>query len=85
MSSPRQGRSKPDPERMPSHARFVARPCRGDDILDVLRTLMGHPARRLRNLILDFGSACAPVEVWLAEPPQPGPARPRFCIDPGSG
>lgn len=34
----------------------------------------GHPARRLRNLILDFGPACAPVEVWLAEPPQPGPA-----------
>ncbi len=28
----------------------------------------GSPARRLRNLILDFGSACAPVEVWLAEP-----------------
>ncbi len=28
----------------------------------------GTPARRLRNLILDFGSACAPVEVWLAEP-----------------
>ncbi|GJD66421.1 response regulator [Methylobacterium frigidaeris] len=34
------GRSKPDPDRMPAHARFVARPCRGDDILDVLRTLM---------------------------------------------
>ncbi|WP_246102035.1 response regulator [Methylobacterium terricola] len=34
------GRSKPDPDRMPSHARFVARPCRGDDILEVLRTLM---------------------------------------------
>ncbi|WP_244748887.1 hypothetical protein [Methylobacterium indicum] len=32
----------------------------------------GHPGRRLRNLILDFGPACAPVEVWLAEPqPQP--------------
>ncbi|AWB25191.1 hypothetical protein DA075_29725 [Methylobacterium currus] len=41
----------------------------------------GCPARRLRNLILDFGSACAPVEVWLAEPepheplaPAPSPA-----------
>ncbi|WP_128564422.1 response regulator [Methylobacterium crusticola] len=35
------GRAKPDPERMPAEARFVARPCRGDDILDVLKTLMG--------------------------------------------
>lgn len=34
------GRSKPDPDRMPPQARFVARPCRGDDILDELRTLM---------------------------------------------
>ncbi|BCM82669.1 response regulator receiver protein [Methylobacterium indicum] len=34
------GRSKPDPDRMPDHARFVARPCRGDDILEVLGTLM---------------------------------------------
>ncbi|TNC13489.1 hypothetical protein FF100_11900 [Methylobacterium terricola] len=40
----------------------------------------GGPARRLRNLILDFGSACAPVEVWLAEPdpalPSTGSPRP---------
>jgi CheY-like chemotaxis protein len=34
------GRSKPDPDRMPAHARFVARPCGGEDILEVLRTLM---------------------------------------------
>jgi hypothetical protein len=34
------GRSKPDPERMPPHARFIARPCRGDDILELLRGLM---------------------------------------------
>ncbi|WP_245442477.1 response regulator [Methylobacterium terrae] len=34
------GRSKPDPERMPPHARFIARPCRGDDILELLRSLM---------------------------------------------
>ncbi len=34
------GRSKPDPDRMPAHARFVARPCRGDDILDELRILL---------------------------------------------
>ncbi|QRE74629.1 hypothetical protein [Methylobacterium aquaticum] len=35
----------------------------------------GSPARRLRNLILDFGPACAPVEVWLDEQEQeaPGP------------
>ncbi len=37
----------------------------------------GHPGRRLRNLILDFGPACAPVEVWLAEPqPQGAPVTP---------
>ncbi|WP_179945871.1 hypothetical protein [Methylobacterium indicum] len=37
----------------------------------------GHPGRRLRNLILDFGPACAPVEVWLAEPqPQGSPVTP---------
>ncbi|ACL58516.1 response regulator receiver protein [Methylobacterium nodulans ORS 2060] len=35
------GRAKPDPDRMPQEAQFVARPCRGDDILDVLRTVMG--------------------------------------------
>ena len=36
----------------------------------------GSPARRLRNLILDFGQACAPVEVWLAEPEPQGPQLP---------
>ncbi|MGY2047900.1 response regulator [Methylobacterium sp. JK268] len=35
------GRAKPDPDRMPRDAQFVARPCRGDDILEVLRTVMG--------------------------------------------
>jgi CheY-like chemotaxis protein len=35
------GRAKPDPDRMPPDSQFVARPCRGDDILDVLKTLMG--------------------------------------------
>ncbi|ACA18329.1 response regulator receiver protein [Methylobacterium sp. 4-46] len=34
------GRAKPDPDRMPEDAQFVARPCRGDDILEVLRTVM---------------------------------------------
>ncbi|GJD48706.1 hypothetical protein OPKNFCMD_1429 [Methylobacterium crusticola] len=39
------------------------------------------PPRRLRNLILDFGAACAPVELWLDEEASPhaaplrGPAR----------
>ncbi|OAS22438.1 hypothetical protein [Methylobacterium platani] len=36
----------------------------------------GTPGRRLRNLILDFGPACAPVEVWLAEPEPLGPPAP---------
>ncbi|WP_245291207.1 response regulator [Methylobacterium aquaticum] len=34
------GRTKPDPDRMPARARFVARPCRGDDILEELRIAM---------------------------------------------
>ncbi|WP_425339754.1 response regulator, partial [Methylobacterium platani] len=31
------GRTKPDPERMPSHARFVARPCRFIKVLSTSR------------------------------------------------
>jgi hypothetical protein len=44
----------------------------------------GSPARRLRNLILDFGSACAPVEVWLAEPEPLGPPSPALQPAPAS-
>ncbi|MBY0300075.1 MAG: response regulator [Methylobacterium sp.] len=35
------GRAQPDPDRMPPGAQFIARPCRGDDILDLLKTVMG--------------------------------------------
>ncbi|WP_336485829.1 response regulator [Methylobacterium nigriterrae] len=34
------GRAAPDPERMPAGARFIARPCSGEDILDQLRRLL---------------------------------------------
>jgi len=34
------GRAAPDPERMPPGARFVSRPCSGEDILEILRELM---------------------------------------------
>ncbi|AWN41066.1 response regulator [Methylobacterium durans] len=34
------GRAAPDPERMPAGARFIARPCSGEDILDQLRSLL---------------------------------------------
>lgn len=34
------GRAAPDPERMPGHAEFIARPCSGEDILQRLRHLM---------------------------------------------
>ncbi len=45
----------------------------------------GAPARRLRNLILDFGPACAPVEVWLAEPEPAGAAASPACSTASSG
>ncbi|AWN47785.1 hypothetical protein DK419_16885 [Methylobacterium terrae] len=45
----------------------------------------GAPARRLRNLILDFGPACAPVEVWLDEPEPFGPPIGPACPSPSSG
>ncbi|MFC5555610.1 response regulator [Methylobacterium iners] len=34
------GRAAPDPERMPPGARFIARPCTGEDILDQLKRLL---------------------------------------------
>ena len=34
------GRAAPDPDRMPAGARFIARPCSGEDILDQLRSLL---------------------------------------------
>ena len=34
------GRAAPDPERMPPGARFIARPCTGDDILHQLKGLL---------------------------------------------
>jgi CheY-like chemotaxis protein len=34
------GRAAPDPERMPPGARFIARPCSGEDILDQLKRLL---------------------------------------------
>lgn len=34
------GRAAPDPERMPPGARFIARPCTGEDILHQLRGLL---------------------------------------------
>lgn len=34
------GRASPDPQRMPSGAEFIARPCSGEDILHRLRHLM---------------------------------------------
>lgn len=34
------GRAAPDPQRMPAGAEFIARPCRGEDILERLRQLM---------------------------------------------
>jgi hypothetical protein len=45
----------------------------------------GAPARRLRNLILDFGPACAPVEVWLAESEPAGAAASPTCPTASSG
>ncbi len=36
------GRAKADPDLIPAGARFVARPCGGDDILDVLTGLMAN-------------------------------------------
>lgn len=35
------GRAAPDPARMPAGARFIARPCTGQDILNELQSLMG--------------------------------------------
>ena len=34
------GRAAPDPERMPAGARFIARPCTGEDILSQLKGLL---------------------------------------------
>nr|WP_246732832.1 response regulator [Methylobacterium sp. BTF04] len=34
------GRAAPDPERMPPGARFIARPCTGEDILHQLQGLL---------------------------------------------
>ncbi|RZK83926.1 MAG: response regulator [Methylobacterium sp.] len=34
------GRAAPDPERMPPGARFIARPCTGEDILHQLKGLL---------------------------------------------
>ena len=34
------GRAAPDPDRMPPGARFIARPCSGEDILDQLKRLL---------------------------------------------
>ncbi|KQP26672.1 response regulator receiver protein [Methylobacterium sp. Leaf469] len=34
------GRAAPDPERMPPGARFIARPCTGEDILSQLKGLL---------------------------------------------
>jgi CheY-like chemotaxis protein len=34
------GRAAPDPDRMPAGARFIARPCTGEDILDQLKRLL---------------------------------------------
>ena len=34
------GRAAPDPERMPPGARFIARPCSGEDILSQLKGLL---------------------------------------------
>lgn len=34
------GRAAPDPERMPPGARFIARPCTGEDILDQLKRML---------------------------------------------
>ena len=34
------GRAAPDPERMPAGARFIARPCTGEDILSQLTGLL---------------------------------------------
>lgn len=34
------GRAAPDPDRMPAGARFIARPCSGEDILDQLKRLL---------------------------------------------
>ena len=36
------GRAAPDPDRMPEGARFIARPCAGEDILEQLKGLMPH-------------------------------------------
>jgi len=36
------GRASPDPDRMPQGARFIARPCAGQDILEQLKGLMPH-------------------------------------------
>ena len=36
------GRAAPDPDRMPQGARFIARPCAGEDILEQLKGLMPH-------------------------------------------
>ena len=34
------GRASPDPDRMPAGARFIARPCPGEEILEQLKRLM---------------------------------------------
>ena len=34
------GRAAPDPERMPAGARFISRPCTGEDILSQLKGLL---------------------------------------------
>lgn len=34
------GRAAPDPERIPAGARFISRPCTGEDILQQIRSLM---------------------------------------------
>ncbi|WP_375410087.1 response regulator [uncultured Methylobacterium sp.] len=34
------GRAAPDPARMPDGARFISRPCTGEDILDQIKRLM---------------------------------------------
>lgn len=34
------GRAAPDPERIPPGARFIARPCTGEDILDQLKSML---------------------------------------------
>jgi CheY-like chemotaxis protein len=34
------GRAAPDPDRIPAGARFISRPCTGDDILQQIQSLM---------------------------------------------